>query len=175
MLEAVSTPRNRTLTFVFLAICCASATAAVVAGIDDNSPGILLAWGAATALVLAFVHPWRTERQFGLFLGESALGLLNFGILHNVFEGVASKAASGGALQSLLQGLSVATFFLAVLICLPAILVGAVGWAVMSNRNRRRGEAEDEKGLYQLWVCPNCGQKNPHWQKTCKCGSHSIK
>ena len=57
MLEALSTPRNRTLTFVFLAICCASAIAAVVVGISDNPPGILLAFGAATALILAFVHP----------------------------------------------------------------------------------------------------------------------
>jgi hypothetical protein len=138
MLEALSTPRNRTLTFVFLAICCASATAAVVVGISDNPPGILLAFGAATALILAFVHSWRTAKQFRLFLYASVLGLVIFGILHNVFEALASKAASAGALQSLLQGLGVAAFFLALLICPPAILVGAVGSVVMFIRNRRR-------------------------------------
>jgi len=138
MLEALSTPRNRTLTFVFLAICCASATAAIVVGISDNPPGILLAFGAATALVLAFVHPWRNAKQFRLLLYASVLGLVIFGILHNVFEAVANKAASAGALQSLLQGLGVAAFLLAVLICPPAILVGAVGSVVMFIRNRRR-------------------------------------
>ncbi len=138
MLEALSNPRNRTLTFVFLAICCASATAAVVVGISDNPPGILLAFGAATALVLAFVHPWRTAKQFRLFLYASVLGLVMFAILHNVFEAVAGKAASAGALQILLQGLGVAAFLLAVLICPPAILVGAVGSVVMFIRNRRR-------------------------------------
>ena len=138
MLEALSTPRNRTLTFVFLAICCASATAAVVVGISDNPPGILLAFGAATALILAFVHPWRTAKQFGLFLCASVGCFVMFGILHNVFEGVAGEVAGMRALQVLLQGLGVAAFLLAVLICPPAILVGAVGSVVMFIRNRCR-------------------------------------
>jgi hypothetical protein len=138
MLEVLSTPRNRTLMFVFLAICCVSATAAGVVGISDNPPGILLAFGAAATFILAFVHPWRTARQFRRLLYASLLGLVIFGILHNVFEAVASKAASGGALQSLLQVLGVAAFLLAVLVCPPAVLVGAVGSLVMFIRNRRR-------------------------------------
>ncbi len=138
MLEALSTPRNRTLTFVFLAICCATAAGAAVVGISDNPPGIFLAFGAATALILAFVHPWRTAKQFGLFLCASVAGFVIFGILHNVFEGVAGEVDSMRALQVLLQGLGVAAFLLALLICPPAILVGAVGSVVMFIRNRRR-------------------------------------
>ena len=138
MLEALSASRNRTLTFVFLAICCASAAAAVVVGISDNPPGIFLAFGAATAVILAFVHPWRTAKQFGLFLCASVAGFVIFGILHNVFEGVAGEVDSMRALQVLLQGLGVAAFLLALLICPPAILVGAVGSVVMFIRNRRR-------------------------------------
>ena len=65
MLEALSTPRNRNLTLVFLAICCASATTAVVVGVSDNPPGILLAFGAVTALVLAFVPPGALESSSG--------------------------------------------------------------------------------------------------------------
>lgn len=136
MPEALSTPRNLTLTLVFLAICCAFAAAAVVVGISDNPPGILLAFGAAAALVLAFVHPWRTAKKFVLFSCASVLGFVIFAILHNVFYALASRAASVGVLQSLLQGLDVAAFLLAVLICPPAILVGAVGSVVMFIRNR---------------------------------------
>jgi hypothetical protein len=124
--------------FVFLAICCASAIAAIVVGISDNPPGIVLAFGAAAAFILAFVHPWRTARQFRRLLYASLVGLVIFVILHNVFEAVASKAASAGALASLLQGLGVAAFLLAVLICPPAILVGVVGLVVVFIRNRRR-------------------------------------
>jgi hypothetical protein len=138
MLEALSNPRNRTLTFVFLAICCASATVAIIVGISDNPPGIFLAFGAATAFVLAFVHPWRTAKKFRLLLYASVLSFVILGILHNVFEGVASTIEGAGALQILLQGLGVTAFLIAVLICPPAILVGVVGSIVMFIRNRRR-------------------------------------
>jgi hypothetical protein len=138
MLKALSTPRNRTLTFVFLAICCASAIAAILIGISDNPPGIFLAFGAATSFILAFVHPWRTTKQFGLFLFASVLGLVILGVLHNVFEGVASTMEGMDTLKILLQGLGVTAFLIAVLICPPAILVGTVGSIVMFIRNRRQ-------------------------------------
>lgn len=138
MLEALSTPRNRTRTFILLAICCALAASALVVGVSDNPPGIALIFGAATALVLAFVHPWRTAKQFGLFLIASILGFVVFGILHNVFHGVAGEVESARTLQILLQGFGVAAFLIAVLICPPAVLVGAIGSVVMFIRNRRR-------------------------------------
>ncbi len=138
MLEAFSTPRNRIRTFIFLIVCGLSAIASGVVGISDNPPGILLAFLAAAALVLAFVHPWRTARQFRFLFYASVLGLALFGILHNVFEAVASKWANAGPLHILLEGLGVAAFFLAVFGFPPAFLVGAVGWVAMSIRNRRR-------------------------------------
>jgi len=138
MLDALRTSRNRTLTFILLAIFFALAASALVVGISDNPPGIALAFGAATALVLAFVHPWRTAKQFGLFLIASILGFVVFGILHNVFHGVAGEVESVRTLQILLQGLGVAAFLIAVLICPPAILVGAIGSVIMFIRNRRR-------------------------------------
>jgi hypothetical protein len=66
-MDAFSTPQNRIKTFILLFVCGLLAIAAAVLGIDDNPPGILLAFLAALALILAFVHPWRTEREF-LFL-----------------------------------------------------------------------------------------------------------
>ncbi|HDP69883.1 MAG TPA: hypothetical protein ENN38_03620 [Actinobacteria bacterium] len=138
MIDAFSTPHNRIKTLILLVICGLSAIAAAAVGIDDNPPGILLVFLATTALVLAFVHPWRTARQFRFLLYTSALGLVLFAILHNVFEVVSSKTASAGVLQILLQGLGVAAFFLATLICPVAFIVGAVGLVAMFIRNRRR-------------------------------------
>lgn len=138
MLEALSTSRNRTRTFILLAICCVLAASALAVGVSDNPPGILLAYCAATALVLAFVHPWRTARQFMRLFCASVLGFVVFAILHNVCEGVADEAASVRVLQIVLQSLAVATFLLAVMICPPAILVGAIGSVAMFIRNRRR-------------------------------------
>jgi uncharacterized membrane protein (UPF0136 family) len=138
MIESLSTPRNRIRTFILLLICGSLAIAADAIGIDDNPPGILLAFLAATAFVLAFVHPWRTSRQFMRLLYASVLGLVLFVILNNIFAAVAHNSATVGALQYLLQGLAVAAFFLATMICPAAFIVGAVGAVVMAIRNRHR-------------------------------------
>jgi hypothetical protein len=138
MLEALSTPRNRTLTLVFLGVCCACAIGAAIVGVSDYPPGILLAFLAATAFILAFVHPWRTSKQFKYLFYASGLGFIVFGVLHNVLEAVAEKFVSSGLLHGLLQGLGVTFFLAAILICPPGLLVGALGSVVMFIRNRRR-------------------------------------
>lgn len=145
MIEALSTPHNRILTIVFLAICCASATSAVVVGISDNPPGILLAFGAAVVFVLAFVHPWRTAKQFRRLLYAALLGLVISAILHNLFEALAGKFASAGMFQIMVQGVGVAAFLIAILICPTAIVVGLVGLLVMFIRNRRRPMQDRDK------------------------------
>ena len=138
MLEALSTPHSRAVTLGFLVVCGFSAIASGVVGISDNPPGILLALFAGAAFVLAFVHGWRTARPFrSLFFG-SVLGLVFFGILHNVLGGVAGTWAKTGAVRGAVEGLSVAAFFIAVLGFPPTFLVGGVGWVAMSFRNRRR-------------------------------------
>ena len=138
MIDALSTPHNRIRTLILLAICGLSAIAAAVVGIDDNPPGILLAFLAATAFVLAFVHPWRTSRQFRRLLYASALGFVVFGLLHIVFEAIASNGGGSGLVQDLLNGAGAVLFLIAVLVCPPGMLVGAVGAVVMSIGNRRR-------------------------------------
>ena len=124
--------------FALWGICGLLAIAAALVGIDDNLPGILLALLAAIALVLAFVHPWRTSRQFRRLLYASALGFVIFGVLSNVFEAIALKIGSTGPMQDLLNGAGAVFFLMAILICPAGLLVGAVGAVVMSIRNRRR-------------------------------------
>lgn len=138
MIDALSTPRNRIRTLILLLICGLLATAATITGVSDNPPGILLAFLAAIAFVLAFVHPWRTPRQFSRLLYISVPGLVFFVILNNVFAAIAHSSATAGALQYLLQGLAVAAFFLATTICPTAFIVGAVGLVVMAIRSPRR-------------------------------------
>ena len=138
MIEALATPRNRTRTLVLLVICGLLAIAAATVGISDNAPGILLAYVAATAFVVAFVHPWRTPRHFRRLLYTSALGFVVFVLLHNVFEAIASNLGGSGLVHDLLNGAGAAFFLIATLVCPPGLLVGAVGAVVMSIRNRRR-------------------------------------
>ncbi len=140
-MEALATPHNRVVTVVYLAIAGGLAIAAGVVGISDNPPGILLAYGAAAALVLAFVHPWRTSRQFRYLLYGSFLGFLVFAIAHNLFEVVAGRMGGPGFLVAILQGIQVAAFLIAILICPPALAIGTVGAVLMAIRNHRRAEA----------------------------------
>ena len=133
MLEALSTPRNRIRTFILLVVCGALAMVAGAEGIDDNPPGIFLAFGSACALVLAVVHPWRASKQFLHLVLASGLGLIVFGLLHNLFEAI---AGSSGLFHGLLSGASAASFVIAILVCPIGLLVGAGGAFVMSIRNR---------------------------------------
>lgn len=138
MIDALSTPQNRIKTFILLVICGLSAIAAAAVGINDNPPGILLAFLAAIAFVLAFVHPWRTARQFRRLLYVSILGIALFIILNNIFEAVAHAPTTMGAFQKLMQALAVAAFFLGTLIFPAAFIISTVGSVVRFIRGRRK-------------------------------------
>ena len=138
MIDAFSTPRNRK-TLILLVICGLSVIAAAAVGIDDNPPGILLAFLAATAFVLAFVHPWRTARKFMFLLLASVLGFVLFVILNIIFDSVAQNPATAGALQDLMQSPAFDALNLIIaMICPAAFIVGAVGSVAMFIHSRRQ-------------------------------------
>ena len=140
MMNALSTHHNRMLSVVFLVVCCISAIAAGVIGIDDNAPGILCAFIAAVALILAFVHPWRSAKQYSLLLLGAVFCFVIFAVLHNVFHGVAGNMENTPVIPVLLEGLGVAAFLLALLVCPPAVLVGLVGSVAMFVRNHHQSK-----------------------------------
>jgi hypothetical protein len=136
MLDAFSTPRNRNRTFIFLGIGAVFAVAAAAAGIDDNPRGLLMAYLSAISFVVAFVHPWKASQHFRRLLYASVLGFVVFGVLHNVFEALASTAGAASLGRDLLDGAGAAFFIVATLLCPPGFLVGAVGAIVMSIQER---------------------------------------
>jgi len=139
MTSAFSTSHNKKMTLILLATCGLLAIAAVVAGIDDNPPGILLAFLAATAFVLAFVHPWRTARKFIFLLFASILGFVLYIIMNIILDTAAQDPATAGALQDLLQSpVANAVSIIIAMICAAAFIVGAVGSVAMFIRNRRQ-------------------------------------
>ena len=139
MTSASSAPHNRRITLILLAMCGLLAITAVIVGIDDNPPGILLAFLAATAFVLAFVHPWRTVRQFMFLLLASVFGFTLFVILNIILDTVAQNPANTGTLQDLLESPAIeALSIIIIMICPAAFIVGAVGSVAMFIRSRRR-------------------------------------
>jgi hypothetical protein len=123
MFEAFSKPQRRR-TLLFLVICGALAVAAGVVGTTDNLVGSSLVWLSAIALVLAFVHPWRTSRRFLLLTGASALGFVVFAFLSAVMEN--AGVVGGGVF-----------FLLALFLCPAGFLVGIIGAVGTFTRERR--------------------------------------
>jgi hypothetical protein len=114
------------------------AIAAATVGIDDNLPGILLAFLSATAFVLAFVHPWQAARKFMILILASLLGFVLFIILNIILDTAAQDPATSGALKDLLQSPVVnALSVIIAMICTAAFIIGAVGSVAMFIRNRR--------------------------------------
>lgn len=138
MLQAFATHRNRRRTLILLIACCVLAIAAAVIGIDDNLPGVLAAFLAAVALILAFVHPSRTERPYRLLIWGSLAGGIVAAFLHEGFEALAHGPLHSGVLHAVSGGLAAGFFLLAVLVAPPAFVVGCVGALVVAIRNRRR-------------------------------------
>jgi uncharacterized membrane protein (UPF0136 family) len=138
MIKAFSTPRNRIKTLIFLVICSLLAIASAVLGIDDNLPGILLAFLAATAFVLAFAHPWRTARKFMFLLLASVLGFVLFIIMNIISDSIAQNQATSGVLQNLIQSPAINALNLIIVMISPAaFIVGAIGSVAMFIRSRR--------------------------------------
>ena len=132
MTSAFSPSHNRKMTLILLAMCGLLVIAAVVVGIDENLPGILLAFLAATAFVLAFVHPWRTARKFMFLFLASILGIVLFIILNIILDTVAQNPANTGTLQDLLQSPVIDAFIIIIAMILSAaFIVGAVGSVAM--------------------------------------------
>jgi uncharacterized membrane protein (UPF0136 family) len=139
MIAAFSTPGNRNKSIILLVICGLLAIAAAAVGIDDNPPGILLAFLSAIAFVLAFVHPWRAAKKFMFLLLASVLGFVLYIILNIILDTAAQNPAAVDGLQDLLQSpVTEAISVIIAMICAAAFIVGAVGSVAMVIRNRRR-------------------------------------
>jgi hypothetical protein len=138
MIQAFSTLHNRNRTFILFAVCGVLAITAKAIGIGDNPPGLLLAFLSVSAFVLAFVHPWRTLKQFLYLVIASVLGFIVSVFLHNLFDFFASKSGGSGIVPGLLGIISAAFFIIAVPLCPAVFIVGAVGSVAMFIRSRRR-------------------------------------
>jgi len=135
-LKLLGNKSNRKVTFTFLAISIISLVIAFIIGIDDNPPGILLCYIGAVALILVFVHRWRKAKNFLILFVASIIGFPIFAILHNVMHGLEKMAGDIIVLSQLLGFLDGLFFLIALMVCPPGILVGAVGSIVFYFKNK---------------------------------------
>lgn len=134
MLDAFSVPPNRLKTALLLIIGSALVLAALLAGIDDNWPGVALAYLAAIAFVLSLTHPWREPKQYLRLAYTSVGGFVVFVLIHNLFDAIASNL--DGWAHDLIGGVSATSFIIATLLCPAGLVVGGVGFTVSFWRRR---------------------------------------
>ena len=138
-MEEAFSPSNRVKTIILLVLCVSAAIGAIMLGIDDNLPGILLAFAAAIAFVLAFVHPWRSPRKFLYLLLAAVLGLILFVVLNILIDTAAQNPASPLVLREMADSPTFEIISMIItMLCPAALLIGAVGWIVMFIRGRRK-------------------------------------
>ena len=109
-------------------------------GLNDNPPGLGLAFLAAIAVVRALTLTLRTRRQYELLLLGSLAGFVTVGALHGALEALA-QAIKPAWLRSPTEVTAVACFFAAVFLCPAGVLVGAVGAVVKRLAAARTGPA----------------------------------
>jgi len=124
---------------VLVAIGCVALAGALLVGISDNPPGLALIYGAAICLILAAVCRWRRPKSFLLLFALSGLGFVVFAILHNVLYAI-GEYTDMSWLKSLMEGLHVGAFLIALLVCPAGVVVGLVGWIAVLIRTRRASD-----------------------------------
>ena len=122
--------RDWKVTFVWLVVFCVLLASAFIVGISGNMPGLLLCYLAACAVILAFVHSWRSVKYFFILLGTSLVVFFVFVVLHNVFYGLGQMAAEINVLRQLLDFFHAVFFLTAILVCPAGFLIGLVGSVV---------------------------------------------
>lgn len=137
---------RRGIKLTFLGTAAIALVAALLVGVADNPPGLALVYIAVTAFILAWVHSWRTIRHFLILLVVSLVGFPVAVVLHNLFYALAQLASGFVGLAQVLGVLDATFFVVAVLVCPPGAVVGAVGAAALAVRNffrNRRGPASN--------------------------------
>ena len=108
--------------FVLIVIGIFALIAALIVGISDNPPGIILLFFSSILVVLAFTYNLKTTKSYLILLALSIIGFVLFAFLYNILE----YFVEGTPL-----GFIAAFFFLiALFICPAGTLIGIVGTIV---------------------------------------------
>jgi len=134
-LEGVTKARKVSLVLAATSIVCL--VAAFLVGISDNRLGITLCYMATTIFTLALVHSWRRTRNFLILFGAGLVGFPVFAVLHNVFYALAEIAKDVAIVHHSMEFLHAAFFIIAIMVCPPAVGIGAVGGVVVAVLHRR--------------------------------------
>jgi hypothetical protein len=131
-------PPHRAVTVGLITLAALLAAAAVLIGINDNLPGIILAALAGALFVTAFVHHWRSPKRFLMF-GAISLGVV-FGV-GLVGIGIDISVTANylhGPLAMILETTGSTLFVVIAFLGVPSVLIGLIGGFVAWMVGRRK-------------------------------------
>ena len=143
-LGRMGSERSIRLTLALIAVGFACLMLALIVGIADNPPGLALVYLAVIAWIVALAHRWRRLKSFLILLVVSLAAFPLAVILHNLLYALAQMAADIAVVGPLLEFLEVVFFLIAVLVCPPGAVVGAMGSAVMAIQHSRGQRRSNE-------------------------------
>ncbi len=106
-------------TYLFLILGIVALVIAIIIGIDDNPPGIILSFISSVLFVLAFAHNFKSPKSYIILLLGSIIGFVILIILHNIFESFGEG--------TFLRQFGVFFFLGALFLCPAGIIVGVIG------------------------------------------------
>ena len=124
---------------ILLGVSVLLAISSAIVGIDDNPLGVLLAFFAAIAGVLAFVHPWRVAKKFAFLIMASMIGFVLFIILNILSDSIIQNPETSSNLLKLFQSpVNDAVSLVLTMIFSAMFIIGVIGSVVIVIHNRRR-------------------------------------
>lgn len=118
----IQRPRTKSLLTIGLVLIAI----AIIVGIADNPPGIILAYLGSFFLVLSFVHHWREAVAYGTLLAVSVVSFPVLVLLHNIFDTLITEMGGVPVLDQLLFGFSVIFFLAAIFLSPVGIAIGII-------------------------------------------------
>ncbi len=155
--------RIKTAQWILIAAGVLTSAAALLIGVSDNPPGIVLLYIGLTCLAGAWVWNWPSPREFWILLLVSLAAFPVGVVLHNLFYALGTLVEGSMILAGILEFLEGLFFMVAVMAVGPTVLVALVGgvyssWQGMTrltliNRSYRRFIQKHQikdKQLYRL-------------------------
>ena len=110
---------KKRITLILLVLSVISMVCAIIIGISDNPPGILLCFLASILFILSFSHSWRKPKPYLILLIISLVGFIVLAVLINIFEGRVSG--------TLFDIIGTFTFIVATMLSPVGIIIGGIG------------------------------------------------
>lgn len=133
LVDSLKTPQ-----WILIGVGLASGAAALIIGVSDNPPGIVLLYFSLTCLAGAWVWNWRSPREFWGLLLTAVLAFPVGAIAHNLLYALGTLIDHIPVVREAVSFLGVFFFLVAVMAAGPAGLVGLIGGIITSWRGMDR-------------------------------------